>query len=65
MNKPEMMSQSHGPDLIRVKVGDTIYTYESSEYINRKAEKLFREGVGWTGLNYLKKWAKMVKKEVI
>ena len=53
------------PDVIRVKVNSSIYTYRASEALCRHFMNGLNYGLGYHALNYFKKKAELIKKETI
>jgi len=52
------------PKTLQLKVGGVIYTYESSEYFCRRFLECYTHGARFNALNWFKRVAKVVGKEV-
>ena len=52
------------PDQIRLQISNITYTYQSSEFFCRKFLSCYVKGGRFNTLNWFKRYARMVEKEV-
>ena len=62
MREVQLLSYSY-PDVVRVLVRSTIYTYRASEYHCRHFMNSLNYGIGFHALAYFKRKADLIKKE--
>jgi len=63
MKQMQVISYEY-PNQIRLQISNVTYTYQSSEFFCRKFLSCYAEGGRFNALNWFKRMAKVVKKEV-